>query len=51
MRYFEVGFRGNSEEIKNNSKIKTISYATILWNMNDYIWKNIKNNIVFFFYQ
>lgn len=51
MRYYEVGFIGNSEDIRKDSKEKLSRYPEILFQVNELIWKNSKNNMVFFFYQ
>ena len=54
MRYYHICFRGNSEDIKNDGEVERVidhGYGSILFRMNDFLWKNTKNNIVFFFYQ
>lgn len=53
MRYYHICFRGNSEDIKNDEEIERLihGYGSVLLRMNDFLWKNSKNNIVFFFYQ
>ena len=53
MRYYQICFRGNSEDIKNDEEIERIigrGYGTVLLRMNDYLWKNTKNGIEFLFY-
>ena len=53
MRYYHICFRGNSEDIKNDEEIERIigrSYGSLLYRMNDFLWKNTKNNIEIFFY-
>ena len=53
MRYYQICFRGNSEDIKNDEEIERIigrSYGSVLYRMNDFLWKNTKNNIEFLFY-
>ena len=52
MRYYHICFRGNSEDIKNDEEIERIihGFGSVLYRMNDFLWKNTKNNVVFFFY-
>lgn len=53
MRYYHICFSGNPEDIKNDEEIERIigrSYGSVLYRMNDFLWKNTKNNIEFLFY-
>ena len=53
MRYYHICYRGNTEDIKNDGEIERIighSFGSVLYRMNDFLWKNTKNNVVFFFY-
>ena len=53
MRYYHICFSGNSEAMKNDEEIERIigrSYGSLLYRMNDFLWKNTKNNIEIFFY-
>ena len=52
MRYYHICYRGNTEDIKNDEEIERIihSFGSVLFRMNDFLWKNTKNNVVFFFY-
>lgn len=52
MRYYHTCFRGNTEDIKNDEEIERIihGFGSVLFRMNDFLWKNTKNNVVFFFY-
>ena len=53
MRYYHICFSGNSEAMKNDEEIERLigrSYGSLLYRMNDFLWKNTKNNIEIFFY-
>jgi dimeric dUTPase (all-alpha-NTP-PPase superfamily) len=46
---YEVKIGDVSDEVK-HIKERFNSYCTVFYSVNDFLWKNSKNNIVFLFY-